>query len=157
MDTGAPPFSVNKKLVLSREEITMGTFTRKNAATKWARLALKFGLALTDAKLWADVRDRLQDSAEDARDEIRRRYDEGADRLQEANRALHGRNHWVAPTLNFLGGVGLGVGLGILFAPVSGEEARTALRDKVVDIKERVRGVAADAVHSAAATGTEGY
>jgi gas vesicle protein len=141
----------------------MRTFTRENAATKWARFALKFGLALTDAKLWADVRDRLQDSAETARDEVRRKYDEGADRLQAANRALQGRNQWVAPTLSFLGGVGLGVGVGILFAPVSGEEARTALRDRVVDIKDKVGGAAADAVgtYSAAAkraaTGTEGY
>jgi gas vesicle protein len=140
----------------------MRTFTRQNTATKLARFAMKCGLALTDAKLWADVRERLQDSAEDARDEIKRKYDEGTDRLQEANRVLQGRNNWVAPTLNFLGGVGLGVGLGMLFAPVSGEETRTALRNKVVDIKQRVGGVAADAVEAVseakhAATGTEGY
>jgi gas vesicle protein len=141
----------------------MRTFKRQNAATKWARFALKCGLALTDAKLWADVRDRLQDSTETARDEIKRKYDEGADRLQDANRALHGRRDWVAPTLSFFGGVGLGVGFGVLFAPVSGEEARTALRDRVVDIKQKMAGVATDAagVYSSAvkraATGTEGY
>jgi gas vesicle protein len=142
---------------------TMRTFTRQNAATKWARFALKCGLALTDAKMWADVRDRLQDGAETARDEVKRKYEEGADRLQDANRALQGRNHWVAPTLSFLGGIGLGAGLGILFAPVSGEEARTVLRDRVVDIKEKVGGATADAVGiytsaaKRAATGTEGY
>jgi gas vesicle protein len=141
----------------------MRTFTRQNTATKWARFALKCGLALTDAKLWADVRDRLQDGAETAKDEIKRKYDEGTDRLQEANRALHGRSNWVAPTLNFLGGIGLGVGLGILFAPVSGEEARTVLRNRVVNIKQKVGGVAADTVGvysssaKRAATGTEGY
>lgn len=137
----------------------MRTFTRESAATKWARFALKCGLVLTDAKLWSAVRDRLQDGAETAKDELKRTYDEGTDRLQEANRALQGRNNWMAPTLNFLGGIGLGVGLGVLFAPVSGEEARTVIRNKVVDIKQKMGGMAADAVgvHSTStATGTDG-
>jgi len=123
----------------------MKGFTRQSAAGKWARFALKCGLLLTDAKLWASVTEQLRDRADDLGDEVKRQYEDKADRLHEAHKALQGRRHWVAPTMNFLGGIGLGMGLGILFAPVSGEETRTALREKVVDIKNKVSDVAAGA------------
>lgn len=113
----------------------MRAFRRQGTATKWARLALKCGLLLTDAKMWASIREQLQDGADDLGDQVRRKYDDAADRLAKARDALEGRRHWMAPTVNFLGAVGIGMGLGILFAPASGEEARAAVRHKVVAIK----------------------
>jgi hypothetical protein len=137
----------------------MRVFKRSGTARRWARLAMKCGLLLTDAKMWSSIGEQLRDRADQAGDEVKRRYDDEADRLQEAGRALRGRSHWAARTMNFLGGIGIGMGLGMLFAPVSGQEARTAIRDKVVDIKKKVGGMAADGTipHSSTispATGT---
>lgn len=123
----------------------MSSFKRQGTAKKWARFALKVGLLLTDAKMWASVSEKLRDRADDMGDEVKRRYEDTTDRLSEAHDALHGRSRWVAPAMNFIGGVGIGVGLGILLAPVSGEETRSAIRDKVVDIKNKVGDLAADA------------
>jgi gas vesicle protein len=136
----------------------MRTFKTQHTAMKWARLALKGGLLLTDTKLWAAVSERLRERVDDVGDDLREQYEEKAERLHEARQALQGRQHWVAPTINFLGGIGLGIGLGLLFAPVSGEEARTALRDKVVDMKNRVAGGTGfgSSTANAPSTGTNG-
>jgi gas vesicle protein len=136
----------------------MRAFKPQNTVTKWARLALKCGLLLTDTKLWASVSERLRERADDMGDDLREQYEEKAERLHEAREALQGRQHWVAPTINFLGGLGLGIGLGLLFAPVSGEEARTALRDKVVDMTNKVAsgtGFRSSTI-DASSTGTNG-
>jgi gas vesicle protein len=64
----------------------------------------------------------------------------------------------------FLLGVGVGAGLGILLAPAAGSETREAIRDKAVDMKNRVVDSAATAtgkvrsssVRNMPSTGTEG-
>jgi len=118
---------------------------RHGTTRKWARAALKCGLLLTDTKLWTAIGEQVRDRVADVGDEVQRRYEDTADRLHEAHDALHGRNHWLAPTASFIGGIGLGVGLGVLLAPVSGEEARAVVRDKVVDIKNKMRGATVSA------------
>ncbi|MFZ0804814.1 MAG: YtxH domain-containing protein [Candidatus Sulfotelmatobacter sp.] len=129
---------------------------RENNAKKWARFALKAGLVLTDAKLWESVGEKLRDRASDVSDEARQRYEDTSDRLSDARDALRGRRDWITPTVNFLGGIGIGVALGMLFAPVSGEEARSALRNKVVDIKGRVSDMASGAgAYRTSPTGTD--
>ena len=40
---------------------------------------------------------------------------------------------------SFLCGIGLGIGLGILFAPMSGEETRNNLTDKAGDLADTAR------------------
>lgn len=39
----------------------------------------------------------------------------------------------------FLSGLGIGIGLGLLFAPMSGEETRTNLADRANDLKNSAR------------------
>ena len=70
---------------------------------------------------------------------------------------------------SFLAGLGVGFALGVLFAPMSGEELRDTVADKAEDIAntardkyERVRETAGAAIGSIrregeARTGTEGY
>jgi gas vesicle protein len=42
----------------------------------------------------------------------------------------------------FLAGLGIGVGLGILFAPMSGEETRNNLTQRATDLNDRARDFA---------------
>jgi gas vesicle protein len=121
----------------------MRTFGRSNAAKKWARFALKAGLLFTDAKLWESINSQLRDWADDMGDNVKRQYNIATDRLQDAQDALYGRSNWVSPALSFVSGIGLGVGVAMLLTPVSGQEARSVVRGKVVDMKNRVRDAAA--------------
>lgn len=99
---------------------------------------MKIGLFLTDAKLWSAVSDRLKERAENFTDSMRDTYSEASERLDNAHAALRGRRHWFGSTLGFLSGVGIGVGLGMLLAPVSGEEARSVIRGKAADVRNKV-------------------
>lgn len=122
---------------------------------------MKIGLFLTDAKLWSAVNDQLKERAGDFSDSMRDTYEETSNRLDNAQAALRGRTHWVGSTLGFLGGVGIGVGLGMLLAPVSGEEARSVIRDKASDVKNKVTDFAAGSsgttqYRSSQSTGTTG-
>ncbi|HYN15164.1 MAG TPA: YtxH domain-containing protein [Terriglobales bacterium] len=68
---------------------------------------------------------------------------------------------------SFLVGLGIGIGLGVLFAPVSGEQTRSNIRDRANDLagtaretfeqgRERMRsGISAIRGSAEAATGTE--
>jgi gas vesicle protein len=122
----------------------MSALNRQGAIQKWARFALKCGLALTDAKLWETIGGQLRDRVDDVTDEVRQRYEDTSGRVVRARDAYQGRGNWVTPAASFVGGVGLGVGLALLLAPASGEETRSAIRDKVVDLKSRVRDMGSD-------------
>jgi gas vesicle protein len=140
----------------------MRSFGRQSTAKHWARFAMKIGLLLTDAKLWADMSDQLRERASDVGDGMRERYEDTADRLRDARMALQGRNQWLTPTATFLGGVGIGVGLGLLFAPASGEETRATLRDRAVDATNKMADIATGVTRSGSfatgspSTGTHG-
>ncbi len=122
------------------------SFGRRNTAKQWARFAMKFGLVLSDPKLWSSLKDQLRDRTDDVSDvmkdnyeAMRDKYEDASDRFSNASSALRGESNWVAPTLSFIGGIGVGVGLGILFAPCSGEEMRDVIRDKAVDVTNDVK------------------
>ena len=134
----------------------MATFKR-NSAKQWARLAMKAGLFLTDAKLWSAISEQLRERADDVSDSVRRSYSETTDRIDNASMALRGQSHWFASTLTFLGGVGIGIGVGMLLAPMSGEEARATIRDRAQDMKDRVGDFTSGASRfRSQSTGTEG-
>lgn len=133
----------------------MRSFGRPRTTKQWARFAMKWALFLTDAKLWSALNEQLRDRADDVSDVMRRGYENTSDRLQDAGDALRGRTNWVAPTVSFLGGVGLGIGVGMLFAPVSGEDARAAIRERAADMRNRV-GEMTSNTGRFRSTGTEG-
>ena len=57
--------------------------------------------------------------------------------------------------MKFLVGFGLGVALGIIFAPASGEQTRRKLRDKAADIANLPQKKAAQAAESAKSKASE--
>jgi len=138
----------------------MRALGRESKAKQWLRFAMKCGLLVTDPKMWEAVNEQLKERSDDVKD-CRETEVRGHDGFGSANPATRCRAVAIglASSASFLGGVGLGVGLGILFAPVSGEEARAALRDKAADVKQKVSDFTAGAARygsSAAATGTNG-
>jgi gas vesicle protein len=144
------------------------SFGKRNTAKHWARFAMKFGLVLSDPKLWSSLNDQLRDRtddvsdvAKDKYDAMREKYKDASDRFSNASSALQGESHWLAPTLSFIGGIGVGVGLGILFAPLSGEEMRGVIRDKAADVTNDVKNKVSNMksryrASDAAFTGTDG-
>ncbi len=135
----------------------------KNTFRDWARLAAKLGLLLTEPKVRAAVTDQLKNRADYVADTLATKYEEVADRLDSVGAALQGRSYWPTRAMGFLLGVGVGAGLGILLAPASGGETRDAIREKVVDAKNKAVESASTAsrkirqsVSSMPSTGTEG-
>ena len=48
-------------------------------------------------------------------------------------------DHTMRDAVSFIAGVGLGVGIGMLFAPASGQETRELISEKVQKVGTRVR------------------
>lgn len=125
----------------------MRTFERSRTKD-WGKMAMKVGLLLTDAKLWSMINRQLRQRSSDWSDIARHKYDdwsdEAGDRLHDAGRALRGESDWLTPTMTFLGGVGIGLAAGILFTPVSGDEARERIREKFEDVKNKATDIAGE-------------
>jgi YtxH-like protein len=141
----------------------MRNIRSRNTIRKWARLAARLGLLLTEPGVRAALGDQVKDRADNLSDTIARKYEDAIDRLEEAGAALHGRSYWPSRTMGFLLGAGLGAGLGILLAPRAGSETREAMRDKAMDVKTKVvesasiaAGKIRQSVTSMPPTGTEG-
>ena len=140
----------------------MRNFRSRNTARDWARLAAKLGLLFTDPKIRAAITDQFRDGVDHVTDTVASTYEDAVDRFAAAGDALRGRSYW--PEIGgFLLGVGVGAGLGILLAPAAGSETRESIRDKAVDMKNRVVDTAAretgrahQSVRSMPSTGTEG-
>jgi gas vesicle protein len=92
-----------------------------------------------------DLTDTVSSKYNDVSDTVSSKYEDAVDRFEAAADALHGRTNWPARVGGFLLGVGVGVGVGILLAPASGSEIRESVRDKAVDMKNRVFETAATA------------
>ncbi len=110
---------------------------------------MKCGLLATDPSVWMAVRDFLNERTEDVQSAFRK-----TDHLADDVR-IH-RHGFSFGTL--LGGVGIGVGIGMLLAPVSGQRARGAIRDTAADVKNKVGGAASWATHLGSSGGaSRGY
>jgi hypothetical protein len=102
----------------------------RNRRTKdWARLAMRAGLLLTDAKLWSAMQNQMRDRADEMGDAINEKYEDASSRLANASDALRGRSQW--PSWGtFLIGVGIGTGIGILVAPGAADKVRNAYNER---------------------------
>lgn len=111
----------------------MNALRRRPKTKNWIRFALKLGLLATDATVLASI-GRMLTERNDSSEALRPR-----ERLASDLRAKNGWSH--ASTL--LVGVAVGVGVGMLFAPVSGEQARSTIRDTALDVRDKVSNMAA--------------
>lgn len=74
-----------------------------------------------------DLSDRTRDRAQDL-------YETASERVGRASDVLRGEDHrGLSTTAAFLIGAGVGVGLGMLLAPASGEEIRSNISEKFRD------------------------
>ncbi len=116
----------------------MASFGRGRNAKQWARFAMKIGLFLTDAKLWSAVNEQMRERAEDITDSMKENFREASSRLDDAQASIRGRRRGGFSVTGFLTGIGVGVAVGMLVAPVSGGEARSVILDKASDVKDKV-------------------
>ena len=87
-----------------------------------------------------DFRGRSKDTYEDLRSRAKDTYETASDRVGRASDALRGEDgNLLGTTASLLIGVAIGVGVGMLLAPASGEETRSNIADKVQDFGGRVR------------------
>jgi hypothetical protein len=108
---------------------TMTNMLRNRRTKDWARLAMRAGLLLTDAKLWSAVQNQMRDRADDMSDVINEKYEDASSRLANASDALRGRSQWPSWG-SFLLGVGIGTGIGILVAPGAVDKVRDAYNER---------------------------
>ena len=98
------------------------------------------------------VRDRAADRLSDLRDVAQEKFETASDRVARATKAIRGGDsHVLSNTLRFLAGVGVGLGVGLILAPASGEETRSVIAGRVHEMSDKVRRQ-----FSEEATGTRG-
>ncbi len=86
------------------------------------------------------VRDRAADHAESVSDATKDVYDTARGRVRNASRAITGEDRsGLSSAAALVLGVGVGVALGILFAPASGEQIRRKIADRVEEFGGRIR------------------
>jgi gas vesicle protein len=89
------------------------------------------------------ILDQADNAASDMRDHVSDQVGRVSDQVSEftdrGRRAIYGEDHTLRNVLTFAAGLGVGLGAAVLFAPASGEETRSSVRDKVQDIGDQVR------------------
>jgi hypothetical protein len=115
------------------EDFAMTVFRRRPSKKNWFRFAMKLGLLGSDRAVLSSIGRMLREEG-DAHDVLRPRERLSAD--------LQRKRGWSHASTLFVG-FALGAAVGILFAPVTGEEARNTIREKFGDMRGKVNDVAA--------------
>jgi hypothetical protein len=85
-------------------------------------------------------RDRAARKIDDLRCVVQHKYEDAADRVAKASRAIRGEdNHSLGNALCLAAGIGVGIGVGLLFAPASGRQTRDAVAVSIQNFGSRVR------------------
>jgi hypothetical protein len=112
-------------------------------------------------KTAVDLLEQSERISGNMRDSIHDGVDRAGDRASEFRQQamdLYGyeEDHTVRNVVSLVAGVGVGIGLAILFAPASGEQVRNSITERVQAVGDRVReGVSSKRKVTRAATGTE--
>ena len=80
----------------------------------------------------------ILEQSDRATEPIREHIAESADLLR---RKIRGEDHTLRYVLTFSAGVGVGLAVGILTAPASGEESRSAIAGKMREVGERAKNI----------------
>ena len=117
---------------------------KRRNVTGLLKTLLQAGLYLIDQpeSVARDVRDRVQSGFSSAGD----RLSDMGDSLSDMRDRFTGRDNTLRYALSFVAGVGLGVGVGILMAPESGEETRRNVARKFNDVSDRVKRRGSEAI-----------
>lgn len=97
---------------------------------------------LVDAGLYLldPVRERMGDHIDTVSAKAKDVYQEASGRVRKASRAITGEERsGLSSTAALLLGVGVGVALGILFAPASGEQVRRNIAETAREFGGRIR------------------
>lgn len=79
-----------------------------------------------------NFRSRASESIDDIRDYAQDKYEGASDRVARASRVIRGEdNQFLGNALSLTAGVAIGIAIGLVFAPASGEETRSVIADKV--------------------------
>jgi len=85
-------------------------------------------------------RNRAANRIDDFRDAVQQKYEDAADRVAKASRAIRGEdNPALGNAVRLAVGIGVGIGLGLLFAPASGQDTRRALAGSVQQFRNKVQ------------------
>ena len=110
--------------------------------SKFLKLLLGTGLYLLEQsdQSTRKIRDRAAENLNDLRDLAQDKYETATGRVSKASRAIRGDDgQFVSNALSMAAGVGIGLAVGIIFAPASGEQTRSAIVDKVHTFGDRVK------------------
>ena len=104
------------------------------------KLLLGTSLYLLEQSDRTKMRNRGAHKLDDLRDAVQHKYEDAAERVTKASRAIRGEdNPALGNALRLAAGIGIGIGVGLLFAPASGQETRIALVGGVQKLRHRVR------------------
>jgi hypothetical protein len=108
---------------------------------KFKKRAVLGVLLSTGLYLLDNLRERMPDNIDDIKGKARETYETASDRLGRAADTLRGKedSQMLGNVGALLLGVGIGAGVGLLFAPASGEATRAEIANKVSAFGERVR------------------
>jgi hypothetical protein len=107
-----------------------------------ARLAMTFGLLVTDAEVWSAMDEQLRQRADGTGERIRSEFAPLPMQRTSEHVQLRKNNDWVARVASLLAGVGVGISVGMFLAPTSGDEMRAALRSRVSAVKTNLGDMA---------------
>jgi gas vesicle protein len=113
-----------------------------NSMNKFLKLLLGTGLYLLEQSDGATkgVRDRAADHLSDLRDVAQEKFETASNRVAKATKAIRGEDNYVlSNTLRFVAGVGVGLAVGLILAPASGEETRSVIAGRVHEMSDKVR------------------
>jgi gas vesicle protein len=120
----------------------INTRSKGNSMNKFLKLLLGTSLYLLEQSDSAtkNVRDRAVDHISELRDVAQEKLETASNRVARASRAIRGEDNYVlSNTLRFLAGVGVGLGVGLILAPASGEETRNVIAGRVHEMSDKVR------------------
>jgi hypothetical protein len=94
----------------------------------------------TGVYLLDSMRNRMSGaSLDDLRTKANETYDTAADRFSRASDVIRGNDrHFMGPAVAGLLGLGIGVAVGVLLAPESGQETRNNIANQARDIRDRI-------------------